>query len=496
VGALGIASLSLLVLMSVLAGRAAANSSQETIFQDDRSLLFSGDTVRERALDEIASLGSDTIHSLVFWGRIAPSLSSGGRPHFDASNPADYPPSAWDPYDDLVRGAQRRGLSVLLTPTGAIPPWASGCHGSLGLRQDCRPSPHEFGMFVQALARRYSGSYRDENEGGGILPRVRRWSIWNEPNQGGWLKPQYTRSHGRVVPASPYIYRELVNAGVRALRTSGHAHDEIMLGETAPIGRTRGRLLTRAMSPGVFYRELFCLDAHGSPLRGHAARLRPGCTHFRRPQVTGVSHHPYTVGAYRSPRSAAASDWVTVSTVDRLLKILDQAAHHHRLRRHTGIWYTELGYQTRPPDRFGVSTHRQAAYINESNWIAYRSRRVHSIAQYELFDEPEVGVFNTGLRFADGRPKPSLEAFRMPIWVDPSSRRVTVFGQVRPGSRGQAVRIQFRRRGGHYHTRARVVLRSSRGYFVRHFRARDGYWRLTWTPPGSSGPLRSRTARS
>jgi hypothetical protein len=385
---------------------------------------------------------------------------------------------------------------VLLTPTGAIPPWASRCHGSVALRQDCRPDPHEFAMFVQALARRYSGSYRDENQGGGILPRVRRWSIWNEPNQGGWLKPQYTRHHGHVVPASPYIYRELVNAGARGLRASGHARDQIMLGETAPIGRRRGRLLTRAMSPGVFYRELFCLDSRGRALRGQAARLRAGCTRFRRPRVTGVTHHPYSVGAYRSPRSAAASDWFTLSTVGRLEKILDQAAHRHRLRRHVGIWYTELGYQTRPPDRYGVSIRRQAAYINESNWIAYRSRRVHSIAQYELFDEPEVAVFNTGLRFASGQAKPSLAAFRMPIWVERSRRRLTVFGQVRPGSRGQTVRIQYRRRHGHYHTLAHVALQSSRGYFVRHLRARAGYWRLAWTPPGSSRELHSRTAGS
>lgn len=89
-----LAILGFLLLASAAADHARANSSQETIFQDDRSLLFSGDAVRERTLDEIRSLGSDTIHSLVFWGRIAPSTASGGRPRFDASNPAAYPAAA------------------------------------------------------------------------------------------------------------------------------------------------------------------------------------------------------------------------------------------------------------------------------------------------------------------------------------------------------------------------------------------------------------------
>ncbi len=489
------AAAALLTALLLPAAAAHASRTQETMFQDDRSLLFSGPSRREQTLDQIKALGADSIHTLVFWGWVAPDDSSRRRPHFDASNPAAYPPSAWDAYDDLVRGAARRGLRMLLTPTGAMPVWASRCHhSSNAVRQDCRPSPTEFGRFVTALARRYSGSYHDENQGGGVLPRVSRWSIWNEPNQGGWLKPQFVRRRGRALPESPIIYRELVHAAVRALRANGHARDRIMLGETAPIGRTTGRLLTRPMSPLVFFRELFCLDRRGHRLRGRAARRRSGCSRFHRLRVTDVAHHPYTRGAYGSPRMRGRGDWVTLSTVGRLERVLRQAAHYRRIRRAAPIWYTELGYQTRPPDRYGIPLSRQAAYINESNWIAYRQPRVRSIAQYQLFDEPSRAVFNTGLRFTNGRAKPSLRAFRMPLWVSRSGRRLTVFGQVRPGARGQLVRIQFRHRHGHYHTLARVTMRNSRGYFVRHFRLRRGCWRLLWTNPVNGVRYRSRTA--
>ncbi len=482
------------LLSLALATKASANHRQETFVQDDRMLIASGPAARETALDRISSLGAHSIHTLVFWGRVAPEPRHSHKPHFNAANPAAYPAQAWDAYDDLVRGAHSRGLSILMTPTGPMPAWASRCHGSVALRQDCRPRYHQFELFVAALAKRYSGHYHDENQGGGLLPRVNRWSVWNEPNQGGWLKPQYTRRHGHVVPASPYIYRSLVHAATHALRAHGHRHDQILLGETAPIGRTTGRVLTRPVSPGRFYDELFCINGHGHPLRGRAARLRPGCRHFHRFRVSGVSHHPYTRGGWGSPRSHARRGWITVSTVGRLVRILNRAAHRHRIRRSAPIYYTELGYQSRPPDPFGVSLSRQAAYINESNWFAYRSRRVHSIAQYELFDEPARGVFNTGLLFTNGRAKPALRAFRMPLWVRHSKHGITVFGQVRPAKHGEVVRIQFRRRHHHYRTIKRVRLRNRRGYFVRHFRRRHGYWRLLWKRPGGY-TYRSRTAK-
>ena len=73
-----------------------------------------------------------------------------------------------------------------------------------------------------------------------MLPRVTRWSVWNEPNQGGWLTPQSARVAGRTEPQAPSIYRGLVRAAVKGLADSGHRADEVLGGETAPLGRTTG----------------------------------------------------------------------------------------------------------------------------------------------------------------------------------------------------------------------------------------------------------------
>ena len=64
-------------------------------------------------------------------------------------------------------------------------------------------------LFVEAVGKRYSGRYRDEDTGHSRLPRVSFWSLWNEPNQGGWLTPQFVGGK----PYSPRLFRSLYIAG-------------------------------------------------------------------------------------------------------------------------------------------------------------------------------------------------------------------------------------------------------------------------------------------
>src|SRR3954453_10118976 len=143
-------------LMSVILAAAAfaaapaqASKTQESVFQDDRALIFSGDAKRQEALDERKALGAPTIPSLVFWNSIAPDPNSKVKPAgFDGSDPNAYPAGAWDQYDALVKEATARGLSVLFSPVES-PAWAGGC-GSVNLRHHCRPDTAEFGAFVAA----------------------------------------------------------------------------------------------------------------------------------------------------------------------------------------------------------------------------------------------------------------------------------------------------------------------------------------------------------
>ena len=492
--------LALLALSLSPASPAGASKTQESVFEDDFELLQNGAAARNRALDDIDRLGADVIRTLVLWNQVAPGYKKKRKPKgFDGADPAAYNPALWDRYDDLVRGATARGLAIMFSPSGPIPAWASQCGGSLKNRRVCKPKPTEYGKFVQALGARYSGSYADENQGGGVLPRVDRWSIWNEPNQPGWLMPQYESRSGRRVATAAHRYRALARSAIAGLRRSGHGAEMILLGETAPIGRTSGTLARRPIPPVEFIRELFCLKRNGRRMTGTQARLA-GCRRPGKLAVTGFAHHPYTRGGSQPPRAKVLPGEITVSTASRLKKLLAQGARARRIPGRLPIHYTEFGYQTNPPDRlFGVTEGEQARYINEADWIAFNDSRVRAVAQYKLIDEPNVSSFQTGLRFLDGTAKMGYDAYRLAIWVRKGAGGLRVYGQIRPADDSSRELVDLQHRPddeSNFVTIQAIEVDSLKGHFVVDVPARPGQWRLRWAPSRGGAALFSREAEA
>jgi hypothetical protein len=474
---------------------ARASTTQESLLEDEVQTLQRGPAARERALDDAVALGADGLRSLVIWRDIAPAR----RPRsFRPADPRAYPVRTWDRLDDLVRAANIRGLALLLSPSTPIPAWASRCRGSVAKRRVCRPSGGEYGAFLQALGRRYSGAYADENQGGGVLPRVRRWSFSNEPNQPSWLRPQFARRRGVTYPEAAVAYRAMVVAGIRGLRASGHGGDQMLLGETAPIGRRTGPLTTRPVPPAAFVRTLLCIDARGRALRGRAASVR-GCIRPHKLPVTGFAHHPYTRGGSKPPLTVgAAATEITIASSRRLKRLLDAAARRGRIPHRLPIHYTEYGFQTDPPDHlFGVSPAAQATFINQSDWIAYRDSRIRTVGQYKLLDDPVISSFQSGLRFSDGRVKPAYDAYRLALWV---SRRgdasLRIYGQVRPAAPRAVTGVALENAPlgvSAWRAVRFIVVRSANGTFLVTIPRREGRWRLRWTAPDGT-ELVSRVA--
>ena len=491
----------LLIALAALLGAAllasstaTASPAQESLLADDTLLLNGDHATRERALDDMVALGVDVVRVNVFWNRLAPSPTGRRRPSgFDATNPAEYRVEQWDAYDDTVRAAVAKGLDVLLTPTSPLPRWASECRsGSKKALLACKPKVDEFRDFVRAVGRRYAGDHVDENQGNLVLPRVNRWSIWNEPNQPGWLYPQQERRRGRTLAFAAHRYRGLAEAGIASLRATGHRRDQILLGETAPLGREHPSPAQRALAPLTFLREMLCIDARGRRLRGSAAGSR-GCRSLRRLAVTGYAHHPYTRGAGGSPFDPTPSTWSTIRSIGRLTKVLDQAGRAGRVPRGLPVHFTEYGFQTNPPDRIsGVRPAKQALWLNWSDFTAYKNRRVRTVSQYLLNDDAAVSGFNTGLRFANGRHKPAWNAYRLPIYVVRAGAGARVYGQARAATGRVEVQIQWRARNrGAWRTL--VTQRTSRtGHFLRRVRPRTGQFRLRLETP--AGAQISRTA--
>jgi hypothetical protein len=476
-----------------LPGAAVASSTQDSTFQDD-ALLVSGDAATQaRTLDMLKARGADRVRVTLVWRLVAPAGGQANKPAgFDGSNPAAYPGAAWDPYDRLVRLAEQRRLGVSFDIGPPAPNWATGAapgHPEIDATFD--PSAAEFGAFVSAAGRRYPG--------------VHSWSIWNEPNQAASLTPQWLhdpRDPQRWVPTSPQVYRRLLDAGWAALQQTGHSHDTILIGETAPKGLLDARDVTRSTDPQRFVRELYCLDDNLQLYQGTSAEVR-GCPtndqwvtfvhdHPALFAATGWAHHPYelSVAPDRPPRHSDA--WLTMGNVRALGGLLRRirARYGQPVGAPMRLYLTQYGYQTKPPDPDGVTLAQQAEYLNQAEYLTWRSRSVRTLGQFLLNDAgpPLDTTFQSGLRTATGMRKPAYDAYALPVWLPSprvrAGRPLKVWGLVRaaPNGRRVQVSIQVRRRGAKaWVPVAKHATSAPRGYLNTTVTVHDsGDLRLVW----------------
>jgi hypothetical protein len=465
------------VLLLATAGSASAATKFDSIMQDDR--LFANPATQAESLDTADGLGVDVIHTIVGWRGLAPSVDAKKKPKgFNAADPGDYDPEGWDRFDDLVRGAKARGIQVLMSPAGPIPDWATECKKP-GKFNVCSPKASEYQLFMTAVAKRYSGRYKDENQGNGTLPKVDRMSIWNEPNLRAWIDP--TKNAAAK-------YRELVYAGEKGI-SKGKYRGKLYIGETAPLNNSL-----------KFWRELFCIDTKGKVLTGKAA-TKVGCTgrKIKRFKAVGIAHHPYTRGGTPPFKKAPKStDMTLYETQSRLVKVLDQGAKVGAIKRNLPIYFTEFGVSTDPPDtKFGVPFAEQAEAINRAELIAYDQKRVFGFTQFQLSDdtgtgqeEGQIQTFQTGLRTRANEEKPSFGAYRTPLFAVKSGSGARVWGGARPGA-GKQVEIQTGSNGNFTTVKTATVDRY--GYIDQQIDASSGDVRLKWAGP--SGDVFSRVAK-
>ena len=494
----------LLVALAAAPAAAHASAQQETLLMDDNRLLHRGPRVADATLVELRALGVDRVRVSVHWR----NLASARRAPADPASPAGYDPGVFDAYDHLVRRARSVGLDVLFNVTGGAPRWATGREGGRFVDPTFAPDPAAFHHFARMVGRRYDGTYPDENQGGGPLPRVSAWSVWNEPNHGAFLQPQWVRDGARRWhPASPARYRRLARAGLSGLAAAGHttATDVLLLGETSPLGNGDRRGRRQTIAPAAFLREVLCLDRRLRPLRGAASR-RAGCDFARRGPlaVTGYAHHPYSIMSAPDTRRANR-DEVSLADLARLTRILDAGRHAGRLPARLPIWVTEYGWQT-PPDPFrGVDPGDGARWWSQAERQTRADPRVAALAQFLMLDDepdrahrkatkPYWRTWQSGLRFADGTPKPLYDAFRLPFVVSPGARveqPVELWGLVRPaaaaGGLPTDVRLQFLPRGGEAWQEAGAVRVTdpSGAFAARATRRGPGAWRFVWSTHAS-----------
>jgi hypothetical protein len=386
-----------------------------------------------------------------------------------------------------------------------VPRWATP-HGE---DQYSYPNATDFGLFMRAVGKHYGKV-------------VKLYSIWNEPNQPQYLRPQYV--NGKL--ASPAIYRSLFLSGYAGLKSSGNFSGmRVLMGETSPVGVQAAGI----PAPLAFLRGVLCLDGNYKPV-GHCAKL----------PAYGYAQHPYTEGGsgansgpFWMPPAAEDShhDDVTIATIGRLVTALDKAAAAGAVRSDMPVYITEMGIQS-VPKFYGVSLARQAEFNAISEKLAWENPRVVAFDQYLLRDDPPTSShnpvgrwpgFETGLETTAGKKKPAFGGFRLPLVVTRTATGVSFWGLVRPlghpeslptpplpapgtgasgasgatgstGSTGasgtsteRAVLLQYSSDGGktwrtltHLHTDAAGAW-SATGHFATH-----RLWRVRWTAPSGA----------
>ena len=394
------------------------------------------------------------------WSRVAPggAIKPAG---FHASDPAA-PQYNFSYIEDEVRDASRRGLGVILTVVNA-PRWAEAGDKPAGSAPGAwRPDPGELASFVRAAARRFSGFYPDPKAGsgdpllggGGVLPHVRYWQIWSEPNGNRTLQPVFER--GRLAAAAHY--RRMLNASAKAVKAVDGGNVIVTAGTSARRGV--------GAAPLAFWRGLLCLTR-----AGHRARCP------ERASFDVAAHDPITE---RRPSARLGRDEVGLSQLPRLRRLVGRAVKLHTVvpARRKPLWLTALSWETPPLAPEGVSLRAQATFLAEGLYRAQRAGAsvvIWSGLQDRLSYPGSFPTVRSGLYHDESlgsRPKPSLAAYRFPFVVRGARGGSLAWGMA--PHRGR-VAIQRRSRG-RWRTVEHARASRSRG-FTAHFRPGRGLYR-------------------
>jgi hypothetical protein len=285
-----------------------------------------------------------------------------------------------------IVGAQRYGARIVLGVYGA----ASDAPATPVAREDCR--------FVRNVLVRYT--------------EIRDVVIWNEANSATFWKP---------AASPPDAYAALLARcwdllhesppGVNVVTTTAANHDPVgFLTAVASAYRASGRL---------------------------------------RPLFDTAGHNPYPLYPDEPP-TAVHDVYVGEGDHARYVSALD-LAFAGTAQPPTAIWYLENGFQTSVLSArsatyagretvAGISGIRQAEQLAAALRLAYCQPRVAAYFNFLLVDEASLTRWQSGLLWADWRPKPAFAAYRATIadlragMVGCDAGEVSGGDDVRPGN--------------------------------------------------------------
>ncbi|HEX6714013.1 MAG TPA: hypothetical protein VF066_11520, partial [Thermoleophilaceae bacterium] len=374
-----------------------SRGGMDTIMQDDATFIYgASDDAVTNAMQRARELGVDRIRLTAGWSVLAPEADDDQKPGFDASDPDAYTKNGWKHYDPIghwqaldraVRATVAAGMTPMVDIGFWAPKWATSGEPQTA-RRTYNVNPQEYGEFVKAVVKRYSGAYipkygvsppssqthssdsdllhtvmgavagkasSSSSDAGtqtttvpkaadAPLPKVGTWTIWNEPNHMGFIQPQWRKQGARLVPNAPYLYRALVDAAYPAIK--GLQPDStVLVGATSSMGNEHPSSETDGEPPLVFLRALACVDDKLRPITSGT------CANFKPLPGDGYSHHPYSLLHTPDWSDKRHPDYAMIGDIGRLTATLNRLAAMHRIDpKIRNVWLTEYGYESNPPD--------------------------------------------------------------------------------------------------------------------------------------------------
>jgi hypothetical protein len=362
------------------------NDEAETLYGDPAT-----------AFQTLKTLRAQVLRVNLYWGGNKWAVAN--QKPLDATDPGD-PAYNWAIYDRLVRYADTYRIRVIFSIV-YTPRWANG-----GKARTVPPTNmKDLQDFALAAGERYSGywtppAWQEDTTlapSGTRLPYVNSWTAWNEPNNPGWLTPQYKRVGHKWRPQAAVVYAQICNAvytGIHSVIISPEKGapqgEEVACGVTDPRGNDAPATKRASIDPLTF------LSA------AHAAGMKRFDVYAHNPYASSGKESPTFVPKGRKARR------IQMGNLGTLLKLISKYYGNKHL------WITEYGYQTNPPDKtiFGTSWKSQAKWLKQAWQMAYRNPRVDMFLWFLVRDEPKIGGWQSGLATFGGKHKPAWNTFR------------------------------------------------------------------------------------
>jgi hypothetical protein len=301
---------------------------------------------------------------------------------------------------NVVKAANKNGMRVFVFV------W----HGLSGTTPRTARARKQFASYAAAIAKKF--------------PSIRDIVVGNEPNLNTFWMPQFAPD-GTDAAAKGYL--DLLAETYDALKDVSH-NVRVIGGALAPRGSDRPQLKRDTHSPTQFIRDL------------GAAYKASGRT---KPIMDGFAIHPYMRTSKLPPTEMhTSSTTITIADYAKLAYLLKTAfAGTHQRGAGLPVYYTEFGVQTTVPAGHrraykdlktpvgldAVDPATQARFYREALALAACQPTVKALFVFHTFDEPDLAGWQSGLYYADQKPKPSLGAFRTAA-ADARAARLTHCG--------------------------------------------------------------------